>query len=65
MNRYEQVEIDGEKLLSVEVLEKIREGEDMLGIGHIDVEFMSNEQLAMYLKELRHKYNGKNIANEF
>ena len=56
MNRYQEIEINGKQLLSVEVLSKIRKGEDMLGIDQVNLSAMSADELAAYLKELRRNW---------
>ena len=63
MNRYQEIEIDGRKLLAVEVESLIRKGEDTLGIDHANIDAMNAEQLARYLIDLRCKYK-KHVEND-
>ena len=58
MTRYEEIEIEGKRMLSVEVLNRIRKGEDMLGIEQANLDAMSADELAAYLKDLRRRYLG-------
>jgi hypothetical protein len=55
MNRYQEIEIDGKRMLSVEVLFGIRKGEEMLGVEGANLEVMGEDELARYLKELRRR----------
>jgi hypothetical protein len=56
MNRYQEIELDGRKRLSVEVESLIRKGEDTLGVDHANLVSMDGEQLVVYLTDLRRKY---------
>lgn len=58
MNRYEEIEIDGKRMLSVEVLNRIRRGENMLEIEQTNLDTMSAEELAAYLQHLRGHWKG-------
>jgi hypothetical protein len=60
MNRYQEIELNGKKLLSVEMESLIRKGEDTLGVDHANLDSMDSDQMAAYLKKLRYNYQQQN-----
>jgi hypothetical protein len=63
MDRYQEIEIDGERILAIEAHSRIRKGEELLGIERANLDIMDAGELGAYLKELRNRWK-QNVAEK-